>query len=255
MNTKLTSISLVLASAISSNVAANVHMDLDECNIELNYDLSISPEHILIIDEDQTQIDIYQDKMLFIKGEQVNLNSEQQRLVRQYSLGIRNAVPEVSKIAVEAVSIAYEGINAALGDHIDTTETKEKFDQLEQRIEERFTSHNGHYSFKQGEFQTSVEDEEVDALVEDIVEEMVPQLIGGIMANMSKAIMSGEADFSEYENIGDNVEKEVEARAAVLEKRANEFCYSLKEVDEIENNLVASNSKFRYFDVLEVKTN
>lgn len=253
-------ISLVTAAVLSTSAFSNVHMDnvninTDQCDITLNYDLTISPDHILIIEDDETMIDIYNDKMLFIRGEKIDLSPKQQTMVSNYAKRIRGTVPEVSKIAVEAIGIAYEGINAAFGDHMDTSSTKEKFEELEQKISEKYGSHQGHYSFSQGNFNTNIEDDEVDVLVQDLVQDLVPQLIGGIMANVSRAMMSGDADFSEFDNIGDKVDQEIEARAGELEQRAEAFCYSLKEVDELEEDLVASNTKFIYFDLLNFKQN
>lgn len=253
-------ISLVSAAVLSTPAFSNIHMDnvninTDQCDITLNYDLTISPDHILIIEDDETMIDIYNDKMLFIRGEKVELTSKQQAMVTNYAESIRNTVPEVSKIAVEAISIAYEGINAAFGEHIDTSSTREKFIELEQKISDKYGSHNGHYRFSQGNFNTNIEDDEVDQLVQDLMQDIVPQLIGGIMANVTKAMISGNSDFSEFENIGDKVELEIESRADELEQRAEAFCYSLKEVDELEQDLVASNNQFIYFDLLSFKQN
>lgn len=253
-------ISLVTAAVMSTSAFSNVHMDnvninTDQCDITLNYDLTISPDHILIIEDDETMIDIYNDKMLFIKGEKIDLSPEQQTMVSNYANSLRSTIPEVSGIAVEAIGIAYEGINAAFGDHIDTESTREKFDELESRITEKYNSQNGHYNFSQGNFNTNINDDEVDVLVQDLIQDIVPQLIGGIMANVSKAMMSGDADFSEFDNIGDRVDQEIEARADELEERAEAFCYSLKEVDELEHDLVASNTKFIYFDLLNLKQN
>ncbi len=243
----------IAAAMASSSAFAHVEISSDQCDIDLNYDLSISPQHIRIIENDETMIDIYKDEIVFIKGEQIELNNEQQKLVTQYATDIRKSVPEVAQIATEAVSIAYQGINAALGQHIDMAETKEKFAQLEQKIGEKFNTTDGHYTFSQGEFTSNVESQEVEVMVEEIVEDMVPQLIGSLMANIGTAMAKGEANFDDFDNIGENIEKEVEARADELEKKAEAFCARLKHVDEIEADLIASNTQFVYFDLLNVK--
>ena len=198
-------------------------------------------------------IDIFKDTRLFVRGDQITLSPEQQELVTEYSKSIRRAVPQAGELAVQAVSLAYEGIQAALGDHVDLSNSREKFDRLEQRISEKFNNDSGHYSFRQGEFSFDNNNEEIDVMVEEIVEDMVPQLIGGLLSNIGQAMANGDDDFSSLENLGENIEQEIEGRAEEIEKSADEFCYSLKKVDDLETELVASNDNFSYFDVLTFK--
>lgn len=244
--------SLLATAFISSSAFAHINISTDQCDIELNYDLSISPQHIRIIENDETMIDIYNDEILFVKGDQIDLTPTQQTLVSKYADNIRQSVPEVAQIATEAVGIAYQGINAAMGDRVDLTDTKEKFDEIEQRINAKFNNDNGHYRFNQGNFSTDSDNREIEVMVEDMVEEMIPKLVGSLMMNIGSAMAGGETSFSDLENLGDRIEAEVEERAQVLEKKAEAFCGRLKEVDEMERELVAQNSNFAYFDLLKV---
>ncbi len=237
---------------VSSSAFAHIELANEQCDVSLNYDLSVSPEHIRIIDNDKTMIDIYKDQLLFVKGDQIELSAAEQKLIGDYSASIRQAVPEVAKIATEAVSIAYHGINTALGQHVDLAETETRFNELKNKIDEKFNSKNGHYSFYQGEFNTNADNKELEMMVEDIVEDMVPKLIGSLMMNIGSAMSNGETSFKDLENLGDRIEQEIEGKAEALEQRANRFCNQLKQVDKMEEQLVAVNSKFAYFDLLKV---
>ena len=243
---------IIASTLLSTSAFAHVEFSNDQCDISLNYDLSVSPEHIRIIDNDQTMIDIYKDELLFVKGDQVNLSASEQKLVSDYAASIRQSVPEVAKIATEAVSIAYHGINTALGQHVDLAETESRFNELKNKIDEKFNSDNGHYSFRQGEFNTTADNQELEVMVEEIVEDMVPKLIGSLMMNIGSAMSSGETSFKDLENLGDRIEQEIEGKAEVLEQRAHAFCKKLKQVDKMEDQLVAANSKFTHFDLLKV---
>ncbi|NVK24842.1 MAG: DUF2884 family protein [Gammaproteobacteria bacterium] len=258
MNNKLLKLTAVMtAGAIASvSLPASAHAEFsnDNCDIELNYDLTVSPDHIRIIENDQTLVDIYKDQKLFVKGEEIDLDYSQQSLVTEYSKSIRQSIPEAGELAIEAVTLAYEGIQVALGEHADLSGSREKFDQLEQKISDKFSDKNGHYSFRQGEFTFDGEDSEIDRMVEEIVEDMMPQLIGGILSNIGQAVANGDGDFSSIEQFGENVEREMELRAESIEKSAEEFCYSLKKVDDLENELVASNTKLIYMDLISVKS-
>lgn len=253
MKTTALTLSLISAAIMSSSAFAKISMSNEQCDVELKHDLSISPEHIRIIDQDKTVIDIYRDKMLFIEGEQVDLTGAEQQLVSDYASNVRSSVKDVASIATEAVSIAYQGISVALGDHVDLSETQEKFSELEQRINEKFDPATGHYSFTQGEFNSRIDNSEIDAMVEEVVEDMVPRLIGSLMMNIGSAVANGNTDFSQFENIGDKIEKEVEARAENLEGKAKLFCQKLRKMDALEEQLVAVNTNFTHFDLLTIK--
>eukprot|EP00998_Keelungia_sp_KM082_P013169 NODE_9630_length_511_cov_0.960938_g9607_i0.p1 GENE.NODE_9630_length_511_cov_0.960938_g9607_i0~~NODE_9630_length_511_cov_0.960938_g9607_i0.p1 ORF type:complete len:138 (-),score=9.78 NODE_9630_length_511_cov_0.960938_g9607_i0:46-459(-) len=135
---------------------------------------------------------------------------------------------------------------------VDLSETKEKFAQLEQGINDKFNNGNGYYRFSQGTFNTNAENSEVKVMVEEVVKDMVPKLIGSLMVNIGSAMAGGETSFKDLENLGDRVEKEVEQRAEVLKQRAEAFCGRLKEVDKMEQALVAQNANFTYFNLLKV---
>lgn len=244
--------SLLATALVSSSAFAHIEVSTDQCDIKLNYDLSISPQHIRIIDNDQTMIDIYKDEVLFVKGEQITLTASQQELVSDYAANIRQSVPEVAHIATEAIGVAYEGISAAIGSKVDLSETRAKFSSIEEKISAKFNNESGHYRFNQGNFGTNSDNKEIEMMVEGVVEEMLPKLIGSLMMNIGSAMAGGETSFKDLENLGEKIEHEVEARAEVLEQKAKAFCGRLKQVDEMEKDLVAQNSDFRYFNLLKV---
>jgi len=247
-----TKTALVTAALLSTSAFAGIQMENDHCNVDLNYDLTISPQHVRIIEKDETLIDIYNDQQLFIKGHQIDLDNNQQALVTQYSTSLRNTIPEVGAIAIEAVNVAFEGIEVALGGHVDLTDSRGSFDELEQKISEKFNDKDGYYSFKQGEFTFDTDDKELDILVEDAVEDMMPKLIGGLLSNIGNAVANGQG-LASLENLGENIEQEVEKRAEKIEERADKFCQSLVAINEMEKDLVSSDKQFADFDLINVE--
>jgi hypothetical protein len=244
----------LIASAIFAANAFAVDVDFeDQCNVELNYDLTITPKHILIKDNDETIADIYNNNVLFIRGEQVDLNDMQTKWLTDYSTSLRTSVPEVAEIAVEAVEVAFEGINSALGRFSDMSSTRVKFDELKDRINQKFNEQEGYYSFKNGNFTSDIDDETIDDMVEEIVEDMVPSIIGNLLANIGTAIASGETSFEELDNLDEEIEAAIEERVEVIEVKAQRFCDKLKRVDDIEASLVASNNKLIYLDLISIQ--
>ena len=232
-----------------NSVSANAHNN--ECHLSLKNDLSVTPDHIRIIEDDETMVDIYKDRILFIKGEQIQLTDKQQSMINEYSTSIRKAIPEVTEIAIEAVGLAFEGLNAGLGKFVDMEVHEDKFKIIQEKIREKYNSNEGRYSITEGEFNMDIDDGEVDELVNEIVDDMVPTIIGGLISNMGQAIASG--DDIDFDNFGENIEREIEAKADLIEVKADAFCNSMKRVDKLEQALVATNPKFVYLDLLEIE--
>jgi hypothetical protein len=250
-----TALSLLVSALLLMNASnAFAHDDHEnQCNLSLNNDLSVTPEHIRILEDDETLVDIYKDNILFIKGEQMQLNDKQQKMIVEYSASIRNALPEVTQIAVDAVGLAFEGLNVALGELVDMDDHEDKFKLLQQKINDKYQGSEGSYSITKGDFNIEIDDEEIDVLVEDLVEGMVPSLIGGLISGIGQAIASGEDIDIELDDIGEKVEREIEAKAELIEVRADAFCKKMKIVDKLEQKLVDSNSDFEDLDLLEIE--
>ena len=247
-------LSMVFSSLFVFNSATVIaHEEDNHCDVSLNNDLSVTPEHIRILEDDETLVDIYQDKMLFIKGEQIQLNDKQQKIIIEYSTSIRSALPEVTQIAVDAVGLAFEGVNIALGDLVDMDDHEDKFKLLQQKINDKYQDSEGSYSITKGDVNIQIDDEEVDVLVEDLVEDMLPSLIGGLISGIGQAIASGEDIDIELDNIGEKVEREIEAKAELIEVRADAFCNKMKDFDKLEQKLIDSSSDFEDLDLLEIE--
>ena len=250
-----TALSLLVSALLLMNASnAFAHDDHEnQCNLSLNNDLSVTPEHIRILEDDETLVDIYKDNILFIKGEQMQLNDKQQKMLLEYSTSIRSALPEVTEIAIEAVGLAFEGLNAAFGETIDMQENEEKFQQLQQKIKNKYKDTNGSYFIRDGDFNVDIDDEGIDDLVEEILEDMVPNIVGGVLSSIGKAIASGDDVDTEFDDIGNKVEQEIEAKSDAIEMKATAFCNKMKDLDKLEQKLIDSNSDFKDLDLLEIE--
>jgi len=248
--------SLALAATLvmvaSQTHAHNLSFD-NHCDLSLNNELTITPQHILISQDDKTLIDIYKDEQIFLRGEQLDLSPEQQKLVTQYAQTLRNAVPDVVEIATEAVDVAFEGVNAGLGSMINMEENRQHFDQIKQRIAEKYDGNNGHYRFSDGNFSTDIDGTGIDEAVDELVEDMLPKIIGSVLAQVGTSMAQGDMDFSQFDNLDQRIDLAIDERAHALEKKADAFCRKLKAADEIEETLLASDLKFAELDLLHIK--
>ncbi len=253
---KMTLSTILAATLVTSSVNVFAHDNSNvgsNCDMELNDTLTVTPQHLLIKQGDETVIDIYNDSMVFVRGERISLTDDQQAMIEEYSTSIRASVPEVMEIAVEAVEVAFDGINAAFGEFADLSTTKDKFEEIKQSVRDKYESNNGHYTFSEGEFSVNIDDPEVDQAVEEIMEDMMPQVVGSLLSNLGAAISNGDSDFSNFDNMEERIESEIDARADAIELKADAFCQKLKRVDQIESQLVASNIKLMELDLINIK--
>lgn len=252
---------LLIASVIASSLfytsaaSADASPSKNSCDLELNNELLITPKHILIKENDETLIDIYEDKMVFIKGDMVTLSKSQQKLVHEYAAMLRKSIPEIGEIAIEAVDLAFQGIQAAFGPIEGNQKINAKFKEVKQKIKQRYEDSDGYYSFSEGNFNHHIDGNGIDESIEEIMEEMIPVFIGGLISNIGNSIANGGNSLENLDNIGERIEQEIEAKSDHIEQKAHQFCESLKVADGIENELVASDSNLKHFDLLNIKYN
>lgn len=248
-------ISVVAASVLlitSSSVFAQANINTNECNLTLNNDLSISPDHVRIIEDDETIVDIYNDKLLFINGEMIDLDNQEQQMIVEYATYIRNAVPEVTAIALEAVTLAFDGLNNGLGNMVDIQQSEYKFDALKTKIKQKYQSGEGQYTITKGELNSDIQDEEIELLVEEIMEDMVPNIVGGLLTNIGQAISNGE-DINI--NLDADFERQIDERSELIELKASAFCHKMKKLDELEQTLISRDPIFEYLDLIDIDYN
>lgn len=247
---------IATALLLSTSLFAETAVHTEQCELELNNTLTIMPDHILIKDDEETLIDIYQDKMVFVSGELVELDAEQQVWVQDYATTLRDAIPRLGEIAVEAVDVAYEGVMAAFDMDDENEKIAAKFADIKQKIKQKYQdTNNGYYTFADGELSQSVDGNGIDQAVEELMEDLMPVMIGSLISKIGDSISSGDDSFADLENLADDVERQIEGKADAIGKKAEQFCLDLKRADDIENQLIASNLKFIDFDLLSINLN
>ena len=87
---------LAMSIALSSlNVSAKA-----VCEVELRHGLIITDDVIRIVDKGQTRVQINNDNQLFIRGYWIDLTSDETLVLKQFSAGIRDTVPELVELAM-----------------------------------------------------------------------------------------------------------------------------------------------------------
>ncbi|GAB2992866.1 DUF2884 family protein [Psychrosphaera aestuarii] len=248
-------VSCLISPLLLSSNYAQAHNDglvNKQCDVTFQNKVSITPYHILVIKNNQTLYDIYNNETIFYKGEKLELSVSDSSLIKEFSTETRSLIPTITEIALEAVGIAFDGINAGLGQFGDSTKLDAKLANVKQRLENKFAQQDGYYTFDEGQFNMDFADEELDRAIEEVVEQALPSLIGGVLQLIGTSIASGDTDFSELENLEKNIEAEIEARATQLEAKADVVCQKVDALAALENRIQKAHKSLRDFDLIEV---
>jgi hypothetical protein len=236
-----------------------------QCSINFNYGVIIDPNHIRMIDLDKTIVQINNESQLFVEGREIELNHEQQQLIKQFSLGIRDQIPEIVSIAIEGVDIGLKAVNKAIGsltgeNSASQQKIQTKFDELKWRIRTRFNQSANNYFIAPQDFADF--DDIFTGEFEQEIEEIISDSIGTILLAVGEAMIGdntqstgGEQRLSTFdermETLGKDLELEISASANALEEKAEQFCFKLNELDEIENKIKHSIKSLKHFNLIE----
>ena len=257
LKAKKTLISLMAAALISPIAAA------EQCDVNFNYGVVIDPTHIRILDKSQTLFQINHESQLFVGGRELSLNEEQQKLLTQYSSGIRKHIPEIVSIAIEGVNIGLKAVNTVIGgltgeNSASHQRIQQKFDELESRLRRRFNHSDDSYYIAPQDFDDF--DELFAGQFDQEIEQVISQSIGAILMAVGEAmthedegnIESRVNTFDEkMRNMGEDLEYKVANRANALENKAQQFCHDLVELDKIESKLHQAIPQLMTFNLIE----
>ena len=237
----------------------------EKCSVNFNYGVIIDPSHIRIIDRSRTIVQINGDDQLFVEGLEIELNQEELQLIKHFSLGIRDQVPEIVSIAIEGVDIGLKAVNKAIGSLTGENSASQqkiqiKFEELKWRIRTRFNQSANNYYIAPQDFADF--DDIFTGEFEQEIEEIISDSIGTILLAVGEAMISdnsnnggGEQRLSTFdermETMGKDLELEISASANALEAKAEQFCLKLTELDEIENKIQRSIKPLSQFNLIE----
>ena len=223
-----------------------------DCSINLNYGVIIDPLHIRIVEQGLTQVQINNTKQLFIRGREIALNSDQQRLLASFSTGIRQQVPEIVSIAIEGVDIGLKAVNQVVAgltgeNSASQQKVQARFDELKWRIRARFNqSPNNYYIAPQdlngfddmfaGEFE-----QEIEAMISTSIGTILEAVGQSILADNDHNEYGGETRITTFDkrisSISKGLKLEVTERAKALDRKVANFCLQLAHLDSIEAEL------------------
>ncbi|MBU2926423.1 DUF2884 family protein [Colwellia sp. 1_MG-2023] len=251
---------LICTSLFSFNSAAK------QCSVNFNYGVIIDPNHIRIIDRSRTIVQINDEKQLFVEGREIALTNEQVALIQKFSLGIRAQVPEIVSIAIEGVDIGLKAVNKAIAsltgeNSASQQKIQARFDELKWRVRTRFNQSANNYYIAPQDFADF--DDIFTGEFEQEIEEIISDSIGTILLAVGEAMISDNSDdngseqrLSTFDNrmdtMGKDLELEISAGATALKNKAEQFCFKLTELAEIEKKIHHSIHPLKNFNLIEI---
>jgi len=225
-------VALLLASA-----SVQAHPDRHErhtgCDVDSKYSVNTYRRAFLFTHEDGKPGEIgIGGGRLFIDGKEATLSAADHERLRQMEVEMQLLVPEMRKVAVEAVDIAFTALTeVARGLANDPEASVSRLEKAHQRLRAEMT-----------EKPLSVfNDDAMGDIVKPIITQFVPDIVGGAVSSALRAAFGGEEKAREFEKRMNRMEHEldtkVEKRADALEPLADAMCKRLSRIDDIDDSL------------------
>jgi hypothetical protein len=232
------------------------------CDIQLQYGILITPEHIRIIDGYLTKIQINNDEQLFINGDWIRLEVHEEELLKSFSKGLRNEVPQIVGIAMEGAEIGLQALDKIMNGIVDSGDGdlfQEEFEDFRARFKQRFNQFDNKFYIAPQSLD-KLDDFFEDELGQEI-KKVVTGSLGAVLIALGEAINSNDGgvesnvvDVSEQlERLEEKIEKQLSAKSLVLEKKAKQFCDRLTELNKTESELHVMLPLLRDYDVVKLK--
>lgn len=222
----------------------------------------IAPDHIRILQNNRTHVQINADKQLFIRGEWVQLTEQDTALLQQYSQDLRKFVPEIVSIAVDGVELGLSSVEAmfsGFGSKAQQAEWRELVRETTFQWMSRFVRTNEHFYLAPQSLN------ELDYFLND---ELKPQLdnlarhtVGAVWGALRDALRHSDtnferADSQEWQSVGQLVDKinlGLDAKVVEMETKSALFCLRMQELDQVEQSLQQRIPALVRYDVLALK--
>ncbi|GIU51582.1 YggN family protein [Shewanella sp. KT0246] len=236
---------LIFTAGAMSPAMAKLSIDDEQCNVTLNYDVTVEPKKLLISEKGE---ELYRVEMgeLYVEGSKIKLDSKQSKLLNDYSEELSQQVPEIIDLVNEVVVLATDAVSLALTP-IFGDATGAKLDELLTGIQSRVdeAAYQQGDKFYLGATESSIE----DAFNEDFekeMEAMIANSMGSFMMAIGAEMMSSEggsfeekieAFSTKMEKVGEDIELQIADQSQAIEEKAEKICADFEELMVLESEV------------------
>ena len=217
------------------------------CDIESQY--TVRPyKGAYVFERDGREVGIGGGR-LFVDGKEVTVSAADHARLAGMEREFRALQPEMEQVVIEAVDIAFTALTeVARGLSADPGQTVAELQASHRRVRAKMASAP----------LALFNDDAMAGIVEPIMREHMPDIIGGAVRTAIKAAFSTGKEAGELQARMDRMEHEldarVDARAEALEPLAKSMCSRLRRMDTLDDALEVRTADGRRFDLLEADT-
>ena len=203
------------------------------CNIRSDYSVNMHRRAFVFSRESGGPAEIgLGGGRLFIDGKEQNLSESDHRRLEKMEAEMHVLVPEAEKITTEAIEIAFTALTeVARGLSSDPGHTVATLDAAHQRMRREMGARP----------LAIFKDDAMGEVIKPILEQYVPDIVGGAVRAALKAAFSSGTEATELKLRMERMEREldgkVDARAKRLEPLAASMCQRLRRIDDIDDSL------------------
>lgn len=250
-------------------LAATCVQAKDGCGMDLDGGLRITNTALEFTEGDKTRYKILNDQTLVVNERALSLDPQQQLLVKQYAQGVRALVPEVRQLTLDGVDLAAQTMGLVfqelLGPENQTAQkVQHEFVLLKSDIEKRFASGQPININQKGIQSNDFLGADFEARISKIVEASQKEISWSVIKSVGATMFSGhdkDGDFEtrmnkfgeKMDKFGKTMDREMNARAANLEHRADAVCSSVLALDSKEEELRQSIKEISSFNLIKLK--
>ncbi len=246
---------IVLLAAAGSATAHN------SCNMALDAGVRITDKSIEFYNEDKPAYSIVDDQYLIVDGQRLALTSAQRAAVARYASRIRTALPEVRHIALDGIDLAIEAMtitfDGLLGDNNQlSVDLMAELNNIKGDVNRYFSSGNPISINHASDGSLDTLGKQFEARIERLVDTSVQNSIGRIMIAVGKEVLLSGGNMKAFEarmnKFGEQIESQMNAKAAGLESRGQKLCGVIQAIDAREEQLKIAVPAIESFNVIRV---
>ncbi|AWB67209.1 hypothetical protein C2869_12520 [Saccharobesus litoralis] len=217
---------------------------IDECKIDVELGLVINQRHIRVLDNHRTLVQYNHPSQIIVKGQVIELTPEQQSLVKDYITTVQSQVPDYIDLIVEGSHIAARWLNElAASLHGENSENHNRVrGQVEHvvfQIMEKFNHKDENFYLGPQSLYT------LEQTINQQFSEQMRITLTDHLNMLVSAVIDDTDDFKanmqrfgvELSNLSQDVVKELEQKSGNLDKKSQEFCQQVVNIDLLETQL------------------
>ncbi|UXA61998.1 YggN family protein [Xanthomonas prunicola] len=221
---------ITMAAGLLGAISAASADDM-RCEVSSDYELTLNPRSLILIRESGTpQRLVMRQGALFVDDRWVELSADDRTRLIQFERQTRDVVPLAQAVGREAADIAVTAVGeVAAGFSRSPEATRAQLRKVREKIDVRL---------KQGLSKSQLTLVDIDDDIGALVAELLPQLIGDVVAGAVQSAMTGnDVQLRSLDGVEARIERLVEPQARALRPRAQQLCERLEALDGLDNAL------------------